>query len=67
MESDSLALNRYDPREDPTPSVVRSIPVEGLPPLCSSFLVREGEQGRPLQLLRDWLLGRFREDFQKES
>ena len=67
MEGDGLALNRYDPREDPTPSVVRSIPVEGLPPLCSSFLLREGEQSRPLQLLRDWLVGRLREDFKKES
>ena len=67
MEGDTLALNRYDPREDPTPSVVRSIPINGLPPLCSSFLMREGEQSRPLQLLRDWLVNRLREDFKEES
>ena len=67
MEGDGLALNRYDPQEEPYPSMARSIPVEGLPPLCSSFLMREGEQSRPLLLLRDWLASRLREDFKEKS
>ena len=57
------ALNRYVPGEDIDPSLIRPIPLHGLPPLCSSFLTREGEASPPLQLLRDWLTAKLREDF----
>ena len=57
------ALNRYVPGEDIDPSLIRTIPLHGLPPLCSSFLTREGEASPPLHLLRDWLTAKLREDF----
>lgn len=56
MEQDSMALNRYAPGEDPNPSIARSIPLSGLPPLCSSLLIREGTASTQISLLRDWLL-----------
>ena len=51
-----VALNRYYPGEDVDPSRVRSIPLQGAPPLCSSFLICEGRESAALHLLRDWLL-----------
>lgn len=63
MEHGDLALNRFDPRDEQTPALARSVPLEGVGRLCSSFLTREGDGSSPLQLLRDWLEVRLREDF----
>ena len=60
-----VGLNRYIPDEDTDPTRVRSIPLRNLPPLCSSFLVREGELSSPLHLLRDWISGRLQEEFRE--
>ncbi|MCR5088305.1 MAG: LysR family transcriptional regulator [Oscillospiraceae bacterium] len=63
MEQNGLALNRYSPAEDANPAVARCIPLSNMPPLCSSFLVREGELTTPLLLLRDWLRHGLQKDF----
>ena len=62
MDNNGLALNRILEGEDTDPSVARTIPLDGFPPLCSSMIVRVDELSLPLELLRDWLeakLNRF--------
>ncbi len=63
MDKNGLALNRMISGEDSNPSKVRTIPLRGLPPICSSFLLREGDSAIPLQLLRDWLTIRLDEEY----
>ena len=66
LDHDGMALNRYDPGENIPRSRVRNIPLQGLPPLCSSFITRQGEMDPPLMLLCEWLQGRLREDFKQQ-
>lgn len=50
------ALNRYNKGDHYDAIAVRNIPLEGVPPLCSSFLSVEAEPTSPVLLLRDWLI-----------
>ena len=61
------ALNRFLPGDDTDPSRVRSIPLLDVPPLCSSFLIREGAVSAPLVLLREWLAQRIQQDFLRRT
>ena len=61
-----IALNRYLPGDDPDPASLRSIPLQEMPPLCSSYLTREDETGAAL-LLRDWLTEKIRDNKGKAS
>ena len=63
MDNDGIAINRYVKGEDTNPSKAKTIPLVGLPPLCSSIIVREKETSLPLQLLRDWIEGKLRKEF----
>ena len=63
MDHNGLAINRVAEGEDSKPSVARTIPLQGLPPLCSSLITREEEVPAPLLLLRGWLMTKLREDF----
>ncbi len=63
LDHDGMALNRFDPKENVPRSRVHNIPLQGLPPLCSSFVTRRGVMEAPLMLLCDWLQGRLQEDF----
>ena len=63
MDHGGMAINRFDPRDGRDGHQIRNLPLSGLPPLCSSFLVRRGALSPPLALLRDWLTARLREDF----
>lgn len=58
-----VALNRFLPGDDTDPARVRSVPLMGVPPLCSSFLICEGSASAPLVLLREWLAQRIQQDF----
>ncbi len=58
MDHDATALNRYSPEDDVDPARLASIPFRDVPPLCSSYLRREGETLFVLDLLRDWVIGR---------
>lgn len=55
MDHGGLALNRVNPDDDPVPFAARTVPLTNMPPLCSSFLVRQGGLTPPLHLLKDWL------------
>ena len=63
MDHGGLALNRIHPGDDSNPAVARTVPLQGMPPLCSSFLVRQGGLTPPMLLLRDWLHLRLQKDF----
>ena len=63
MDHGGLALNRVNPEDDPNPSAAHTVPLAGMPPLCSSFLVRQNALTPPLVLLKDWLLLRLQKDF----
>ena len=63
MDNDGIAINRFAAGEDTNPSKARTIPLRGLPPLCSSFIVRDEETALPVQLLRDWIEGKLQSDF----
>ena len=63
MDNAGMALNRCVDGEDTNPSKAKTIPLKGIPPLCSSFLVRHEEISLPLQLLRDWIEGKLRKEF----
>ena len=63
MDHGGLALNRINPGDDSNPSVARTVPLADIPPLCSSFLVRQDGLTPPLTLLRDWLHLRLQKDF----
>ncbi len=59
MDNDGIAINRYVKGENTNPTKANTIPLDGLPLLCSSFVVREEETPLPLQLLRDWIGGKL--------
>ncbi|MBQ1362804.1 MAG: LysR family transcriptional regulator [Oscillospiraceae bacterium] len=63
LDHGGMALNRFDPGESIPHSRTRNILLQGLPPLCSSFVTVQGQMNSPILLLRDWLQGRLREDF----
>ena len=67
LDHGGMALNRFDPGGSIPHSRTRNIPLQGLPPLCSSFVVRQGQMNSPILLLRDWLQGRLREDFMTQD
>ena len=50
------ALNRYDKEDHYDSIAVRNIPLEGVPPLCSSFLHCESDPASPVFLLCEWLV-----------
>ena len=64
MDNDGIAINRAVKGEDTNPKKAKTIPLKGLPPLCSSFIVRDEEISLPLQLLRDWIEGKLRKEFE---
>ena len=55
MDHDATALNRYLPGDDTDPARLVSIPFNDVPPICSSYLCREGETLFVLDLLREWV------------
>ena len=63
MDNDGIAINRFVAGEDTNPSKARTIPLRGLPPLCSSFITRDEEIALPVQLLRDWIEGNLQKEF----
>ena len=63
MDRNGLALNRILAGEDTDPSVARTVPLQGVSPLCSSMIVRDDELSLPLELLRDWLEAKLRDEF----
>ena len=63
MDRNGLALNRILAGEDTDPAVARTVPLQGVPPLCSSMIVRDDELSLPLELLRDWLEAKLRDEF----
>ena len=67
LDHGGMALNRYDPGESIPHSRTRNIPLQGLPPLCSSFVTSHGQMNSPIMLLCDWLQGRLREDFKSQE
>ena len=67
LDHGGMALNRFDPGESIPRSRTRNIPLQGLPPLCSSFVARQGQMNSPILLLRDWLQVRLREDFMTQD
>ena len=62
--NDGIAINRAVKGEDTNPKKAKTIPFKGLPPLRSSFIVRDEEISLPLQLLRDWIEGKLRKEFE---
>ena len=67
LDHGGMALNRFDPGESIPHSRTRNIPLQGLPPLCSSFVASQGQMNSPILLLRDWLQVRLREDFMTQD
>ena len=63
LDHGGMALNRFEPGESIPHSRTRNILLQGLPPLCSSFVTVQGQMNSPIMLLRDWLQGKLREDF----
>ena len=63
LDHDGMAINRLDPRDRAGRPDIRNLPLRDMPPLCCSFLWREGDDAVPLQLLCDWLAARLREEF----
>ena len=63
IDNDGIAINRIAEGDETNPSRAKTIPLNGLPPLCSSFIVREEEVSLPLQLLRDWIEGKLQKEF----
>ncbi len=49
------ALNRYDNKDNIDSTIVRNIPLNGIPPLCSSFIYSASDPSSPVYILRDWL------------
>lgn len=62
-----VALNRFLPGDDTDPARVRSVPLMDVPPLCSSFLIRDSSVSAPLVLLREWLTQRIQQDFLRRA
>ena len=65
MDHNGIALNRVAEGDDSKRSLVRTIPLHGLPPLCSSMITREEDVPAPLLLLRGWLMTKLREEFSR--
>ena len=55
MDHDAIALNRYIPGDDADPARLVSIRISDVPPICSSYLCREGNAFFVLDLLREWV------------
>ena len=67
MEHHFICINRYIPEENNNPDDFLSIPLEDMPPICSSFLIPEKGAASQAETLYHYLQKRIDYDFKGTS